>query len=148
MSISMAANIPGSPQNHYNAVICSNILSRAGYGIMSRYWQGDGLEVGTTTEWITGGFLPMGQLAWYDFVWNGRNITIYKNGSLVATGTIAVATNGWLNPLRFGGDESMVGVNANTMASGVLYRMIHWNGALTAGQVTAQFNSVRALYGL
>jgi hypothetical protein len=34
------------------------------------------------------------------------------------------------------------------MASGVLYRMIHWNGALTAGQVTAQFNSVRALYGL
>ena len=148
MSISMAANIPGSPQNHYNAVICSNILSRAGYGIMSRYWQGDGLEVGTTTEWITGGFLPMGQLAWYDFVWNGRNITIYKNGSFVATGTIAVATNGWLNPLRFGGDESMVGVNANTMASGVLYRMIHWNGALTAGQVTAQFNSVRALYGL
>jgi hypothetical protein len=144
----MAANIPGSPQNHYNAVICSNILSRAGYGIMSRYWQGDGLEVGTTTEWITGGFLPMGQLAWYDFVWNGRNITIYKNGSFVATGTIAVATDGWLNPLRFGGDESMVGVNANTMATGVLYRMIHWNGALTAGQVTAQFNSVRALYGL
>jgi hypothetical protein len=148
--MSLAAQIPGSPQNHYNAVICSNTTSRSGNGIMSRYWQGDGLEVGQTSEWITGGFLPMGALAWYDYVYgtNGKSVTIYKNGAFVASGTLAATTTGWLNPLRFGGDESIVGVNANTMAPGVMYRMIHTKTALTAGQVTTQFNAVRSTYGL
>ena len=149
-TMSLAAQIPGSPQNHYNAVICSNTTSRSGNGIMSRYWQGDGLEVGQTSEWITGGFLPMGALAWYDYVYgtNGKSVTIYKNGAFVATGTLAATTTGWLNPLRFGGDESIVGVNANTMAPGVMYRMIHTKSALSAAQVTTQFNAVRSTYGL
>ena len=64
-TMSLAAQIPGSPQNHYNAIICSNTVSRSGYGIMSRYWQGDGLEVGTIIEWFAS-FQTMGSLAWYD----------------------------------------------------------------------------------
>ena len=147
-TMSLAAQIPGSPQSHYNAVICSNTTARSGNGIMSRYWQGDGLEVGQTAEWITGGFLPMGALAWYDYVYgtNGKDVTIYKNGAFVATGTLAATTTGWLNPLRFGGDEAVA--SNNTMAPGVMYRMIHQNTALDAAGVTAQFNAVRSTYGL
>lgn len=148
-TMSLAAQIPGSPQNHYNGIICSNTTTRSGYGIMSRYWQGDGLEVGTTTAWFAS-FETMGSLAWYDYVYgtNGKSVTVYKNGLQIFTGTLAVATTGWLNPLRFGGDESNIGVNANTMAPGVMYRMIHTKTALSAAQVAEQFSAVRATYGL
>jgi hypothetical protein len=146
-TMSLAAQIPGSPQSHYNAVICSNTTVRSGNGIMSRYWQGDGLEVGTTAEWFAS-FETMGALAWYDYVYgtNGKAVTVYKNGSQIFTGTLANATDGWLNPLRFGGDEAVA--SNNTMAPGVMYRMIHTNSALTAGQVTTQYNSIKSTYGL
>ena len=149
-TISIAAQIPGSPQNHYNAIFCSNTVSRSGNGIMSRYWQGDGLEFGHTSNWLTGGFLTMNQLAWYDYVYsaNGTTVALYKNGSLVTSGSVSGAVTGWLNPLRFGGDEAIVGVNANTMATGVMYRMKCQPEALSAGQITTQFNAVRSTYGL
>jgi hypothetical protein len=149
-TISIAAQIPGSPQNHYNAIICGNTVSRSGRYVMSRYWQGDGLEFGHIENWLTGGFLTMNQLAWYDYVYsaNGTTVALYKNGSLVTSGTVSGTVLGWLNPLRFGGDESIVGVNANTMATGVLYRMIHQKTALTAGAVATQYASIKSTYGL
>jgi hypothetical protein len=149
-TISIAAQIPGSPQNHYNAIICGNTVSRSGRYVMSRYWQGDGLEFGHIENWLTGGFLTMNQLAWYDYVYsaNGTTVALYKNGSLVTSGTVSGTVLGWLNPLRFGGDESITGVNANTMATGVMYRMIHQKTALTAGAVATQYASIKSTYGL
>jgi hypothetical protein len=151
-TISIAAQIPGQPQNHYNAIICGNVTARSGRYVMSRYWQGDGLEFGHIESWVA---VNMGSptsipLSWYDYVYdaNGTTVTLYRNGSQIGTGTVSGTVLGWLNPLRFGGDESNVGVNANTMATGVLYRMIHTKSALTAGEVTTQFNAVRATYGL
>ena len=149
-TISIAAQIPGSPQNHYNAIICGNTASRSGRWVMSRYWQGDGLEFGHIENWLTGGFLTMGALAWYDYVYsaNGTTVALYKNGSLVTSGAVSGTVLGWLNPLRFGGDESIVGANANTMATGVLYRMIHQKTALSAGAVATQYASIKSTYGL
>jgi hypothetical protein len=149
-TISIAAQIPGSPQNHYNAIFCSNTVSRSGNGIMSRYWQGDGFEFGHTSNWLTGGFLTMNQLAWYDYVYsaNGTTVALYKNGALVTSGSVSGAVTGWLNPLRFGGDESITGAGANTMATGVMYRMKCQPQALSSGQITTQFNAVRSTYGL
>ena len=148
MTISIAAVIPNLVSwTHYVAVICGNTGARTGNYVMSRNWTGDGLEFGTINNWAAVSGLTMGQLAWYDYVWNGSAVTLYKNGTQIGSGTLSAPLAGWLNPLRFGGDEVAV-ASGNTMAPGLLYRMIHWNGALTAGQVTAQFNSVRALYGL
>ena len=151
-TISIAAQIPGQPQNHYNAIICGNVVSRSGRYVMSRYWQGDGLEFGHIENWVA---VNMGSptsipLSWYDYVYNanGTTVTLYRNGAQIGTGTVSGTVLGWLNPLRFGGDESITGVNANTMATGVLYRMIHTKSALSAGEVTTQFNAVRATYGL
>jgi hypothetical protein len=146
-TISIAAQIPGSPQSHYNAIICGNTVARSGNYIMSRYWQGDGLEFGHTSSWATGGFLTMNQLAWYDYVWNGVNVSLYKNGTLVTSGTTSGAHTGWLNPLRFGGDEAVVSSN-NTMAPGVLYRMRYYTAAMDAAAITAQFAAVRGTYSL
>ena len=147
MTISIAAVIPNLVSwTHYVAVICGNTGARTGNYVMSRNWTGDGLEFGTINNWAAVSGLTMGQLAWYDYVWNGSAVTLYKNGTQIGSGTLTAPLAGWLNPLRFGGDEAVA--SGNTMAPGLLYRMIHWNGALTAGQVTAQFNTVRALYGL
>jgi hypothetical protein len=151
-TISIAAQIPGQPQNHYNAIFSGNTASRSGRYIMSRYWQGDGLEFGHIENWIA---VNMGSptsipLSWYDYVYsaNGTTVTLYRNGAQIGTGTVSGTVLGWLNPLRFGGDEAITGVNANTMATGTLYRMIHTKTALSAAQVTAQFDAVRATYGL
>jgi hypothetical protein len=151
-TISIAAQIPGQPQNHYNAIFSGNVIARTGRYVMSRYWQGDGLEFGHIENWVA---VNMGSptsipLSWYDYVYNanGTTVTLYRNGAQIGTGTVSGTVLGWLNPLRFGGDESITGVNANTMATGVLYRMIHTKSALTAGEVTTQFNAVRATYGL
>ena len=160
-TISMAALIPNTVSwTHYVAIICGNIYERTGNYVMSRHWTGDGFEVGNINNWAASGSVSsptMGALAWYDFVWNGTSIKLYKNGSLTITGTTSAATTGWLNPLRIGGDEDMTpqgqrtsGTSsfANTMAIGALYRIIHTNSALDATAITAQFNAVRATYGL
>jgi hypothetical protein len=55
------------------------------------------------------------------------------------------ASAGWLNPLRFAGDESQT--LGNSMAIGTLYRMKHQLTALSAAEVTAQFETVRTTMG-
>lgn len=149
-TISLAANIPQNTGAHYTAIFCSNVATRSGNGIMSRHWVGDGFEAGNTSNWLASNSVSspsMGTLAWWDYVYNGSTITLYKNGSQIFTGNMGSANTGWLNPLRFGGDESVVGSN-NTMATGILYRMKCQPGALSSGQITTQYNAVKSTYGL
>jgi len=153
-TISMAANIPAAQGSHYVAIFDGNTIDRAGAYINSRQWVGDGLEVGTQGVWGASNSVSnpvMGALAWWDFVYNGRFVSVYKNGSLV-TGFnnydlgAGNANAGWKNPLRFGGDESIAA--GNMMWPGTLYRAKCQAGALTQSQITAQYNSIKSTYGL
>jgi len=153
-TISMAANIPAAQGSHYVAIFDGNTIDRTGAYINSRQWVGDGLEVGTQGVWGASNSVSnpvMGALAWWDFVYNGRFISVYKNGSLV-TGFnnydlgAGNANAGWKNPLRFGGDESIAA--GNMMWPGTLYRAKCQAGALTQSQITAQYNSIKSTYGL
>ena len=153
-TISMAANIPQAQGSHYVAIYDGNTIDRAGYYINSRQWVGDGLEVGTQAGWGASNSTTdpaMATLAWWDFVYNGRFVSAYKNGSVV-TGLnnydmgVGNANTGWLNPLRFVGDESIS--SSNTMWPGTVYRIKCQAGALNSSQITTQFNAVRSTYGL
>ena len=153
-TISMAANIPQAQGSHYVAIYDGNTIDRVGYYINSRQWVGDGLEVGTQAGWGASNSTTdpaMGTLAWWDFVYNGRFVSAYKNGSVV-TGLnnydmgVGNANTGWLNPLRFVGDESIS--SGNTMWPGTVYRIKCQAGALNSSQITTQFNAVRSTYGL
>jgi len=153
-TISMAANIPAAQGSHYVAIFDGNTIDRTGAYINSRQWVGDGLEVGTQGVWGASNSVSnpvMGALAWWDFVYNGRFVSVYKNGSLV-TGFnnydlgAGNANAGWKNPLRFGGDESIAA--GNMMWPGTLYRAKCQAGALTQSQITAQYNSIKSTYGL
>ena len=153
-TISMAANIPQAQGSHYVSIFDGNTVDRAGAYINSRQWVGDGLEVGGQGSWGASNSTTdpaMGTLAWWDFVYNGRFVTAYKNATVV-TGInnydmgVGNANTGWLNPLRFAGDESIS--SNNTMWPGTLYRAKLQAGALNSTQITAQFNAVRSTYGL
>ena len=141
-TISMAANVPLGV-SHYVPLFDGNTSIRAGNYINSRRWTT--FEAGTLASNTTISLnLDMGKVAWYDFVYNGSSITVYRNGRLLSSGTLSAANAGWLNPLRFGGDESTPG---NTMATGALYRMKHQLTALSASDVSTQFETVRSTYG-
>jgi len=153
-TISMAANIPAAQGSHYVAIFDGNTIDRSGAYINSRQWVGDGLEVGTQGVWGASNSVSnpvMGALAWWDFVYNGRFVSVYKNSSLV-TGFnnydlgAGNANAGWKNPLRFGGDESIAA--GNMMWPGTLYRAKCQAGALTQSQITAQYDSIKSTYGL
>ena len=153
-TISMAANIPAAQGSHYVAIFDGNTIDRTGAYINSRQWVGDGLEVGTQGVWGASNSVSnpvMGALAWWDFVYNGRFVSVYKNGSLV-TGFnnydlgAGNANAGWKNPLRFGGDEGIA--TGNMMWPGTLYRAKCQAGALSQSQITAQYNSIKSTYGL
>ena len=153
-TISMAANIPQAQGSHYVGIFDGNTVDRTGAYINSRQWVGDGLEVGTQSAWGASNSTTdpaMGTLAWWDFVYNGRFVSVYKNAALV-TGFnnydlgVGNANTGWLNPLRFAGDESVAA--GNMMWPGTLYRAKLQAGALNSTQITAQFNAVRSTYGL
>jgi hypothetical protein len=150
-TISMLANVPGGSA-HYVPFYTGNNLyptgGRTGNYIYARKWSN--FEVGSfasANSTVNLNF-PTGALtnppAWYDFVYNGTAVSVYRNGLPVATHTMSAAA-GWLNPLRFAGDESQT--IGNSMAIGTLYRMKHQLTALSAAQVTTQFDSVRTTMG-
>jgi len=152
-TISMAAVLPVAQGSHYVSIFDGSVLDRAGQYINARNWVGDGLEVGGQATWAASNSTTvpsMATLAWWDFVFNDRIVTVYKNGSLVTMANSDMGAGngilGWKNPLRFAGDDSISA--GNTMWPGTLYRMKHQKTALSAAQVTTQFNAVRSTYGL
>lgn len=152
-TISMAAVLPIAQGSHYVAIFDGSVTDRAGQYINARNWVGDGLEVGGQGVWAASNSTTvpsMQTLAWWDFVFDGQFVNVYKNGVAVAmAGSDLGAGNsilGWKNPLRFAGDDSISA--GNTMWPGTLYRMIHTKTALSAAQVTTQYNAVKSTYGL
>jgi hypothetical protein len=152
-TISMAAVLPVAQGSHYVSIFDGSVADRAGQYINARNWVGDGLEVGGQATWAASNSTTvpsMATLAWWDFVFNDRIVTVYKNGTLVSMANSDMGAGngilGWKNPLRFAGDDSISA--GNTMWPGTLYRMMHTKTALTAAQVTTQFNAVRSTYGL
>ena len=151
-TISMAANVPTAP-SHYVPLFTGNNLpvgsgGRSGNYIYARKWTN--FETGSFASATTNIDLNFSTGAltnppsWYDWVYNGTSVTVYRNGLYITSFTMSAAA-GWLNPLRFAGDESSS--TANSMAIGTLYRMKHQTTALSASAIATQYNTVRSTYG-
>jgi hypothetical protein len=148
-TISMLANVPAVAASYVPLFTGNNTTpGRSGNYIYARKWSN--FEVGSFASANTTVNLnfPTGALTnppvWFDFVYNGTAVSVYRNGLPVATHTMSAAA-GWLNPLRFAGDESSSA--GNSMHIGTLYRMKHQLTALSAAEVTTQFDSVRTTMG-
>jgi hypothetical protein len=82
-------------------------------------------------------------LAWWDFVYMGTTLTIYKNGTQVATGTLNFATSLGSN-FRIG---SRPETNSDYLV-GTIYQIKYQRTSLLQLAITNQYNSIKSTYGL
>ena len=86
--------------------------------------------------------IPYNTLILLDFVINGSTVTLYKNGTLVNSGTFGLPANGLAtnSATTFGGSESS--------GIGTYYNIRMYNYALTAAQVTQNYNILKTTYAI
>ena len=88
-------------------------------------------------------------LAWWDFVYTGTSITVYKNGVEVIDDTIGSPNIGFTSPLLIGARyDTSPNVNNGDFINGTIYRIKGVLSALTPAQVATQYNSIASTYGL
>ena len=102
------------------------------------------MEVGTANDYtitVTGN---ISGLAWWDFVYNDTGVTIYRNASLAATGTLINPNTGWSSPLRIG----LARNTGSDFLAGTIYQIKYQQTALDQTGITSQYNVVKSTYGL
>jgi len=82
--------------------------------------------------------------AWWDFVYHGPSLVIYRNGAQAASGTLAFANTGWSNPLWIGARYGSTGDKLH----GTIFQIRYQESALNLSQIVSQYNSQASLYAL
>jgi hypothetical protein len=121
---------------HWNSIFGSY------FGGPFAYAYGDTISAGVgsnTPVQVTSGVTG---LAWWDFVYMGTTLTIYKNGNQVATGTI---------PSTVLGSNIQIGSRPGTTGDylvGTIYQIKYQRTALLQLAITNQYDAVKSTYGL
>jgi hypothetical protein len=89
-------------------------------------------------------------LAIWDFVINGTNVYLYKNGSLLTSSTITAPSGGYATDgLYFGSRHANAGGATNTdNCAGTYYSMRVYNVALNSTQIAQNYAALKGTYGL
>lgn len=143
LTISMAADFE-STNGNWNV-----IYSGGNYGgnDVFAYISGgntDGMSVGTGDTINPPGAIVNTGLAWWDFVYNDTNVTVYKNGAQLFSGTIGTANTGFTQDLLIG---LRYGSNGDFL-NGTIYRIKGVLSALNQSAIVTQYNSIATTYGL
>ena len=83
-------------------------------------------------------------VAWWDFVYDNRYVTIYKNGLPVSYGVLTTENTGWHKNLRIAADYTYP---ARVMP-GTFYRIKYQKSALTSDAIVQQYNENAGYYEL
>jgi hypothetical protein len=143
LTISMAADFQSAGGN-WNPIYHGG--SYGGNDIFA-YMSGgntDSMSVGTGQTFDPPVPIVNNGLAWWDFVYSGTSVKVYKNGVEVIDGTLTEANIGFTSPLKIGVryDDGFDFLN------GTIYRIKGVMSALTPGQIITQYNSITSTYGL
>lgn len=85
----------------------------------------------------------------WDFVANGTNYTLYKDGVSVSTGTFTAPSGGLSTTgLYFGARHGNAGTSFTDASPGTYYSMRVYNRALNADEIQTNFTVLRSNYGL
>ena len=85
----------------------------------------------------------------WDFVVNGTNYTLYRDGVNVGTGTFTAPSGGLSTTgLYFGARHGNAGTSYTDACPGTYYSMRVYNRALSAGEIQTNFSVLRGNYGL
>jgi hypothetical protein len=141
-TLSMAVDGPSGDGGHYNVFFDGSKGDRLGddYSIWANIWGGV-LSAGTQNQSFNTGTFTTG-IAWYDFVYNGNTVQIYKNATLIGSGTLASANMGWKDNLRIGQEYNQTGNYLN----GKIHRIRYQKAALDQAGITTQYNNVKNTY--
>ncbi len=140
-TISMAVDGPSSEGGHYNVFFDGfNDDRQANDYVWANIWGGT-LGVGTQAQVVPTGTFSTG-IAWYDFVYNGANVLVYKNAVLIGSGTLSSPNAGWKDKLRVGQEYNIAG----NYLGGKIYRIKYQKTALDQTSITSQYNSVKNNY--
>jgi hypothetical protein len=146
-TLSMAADF-GTPQtSHWAPVFSGGSLGPGNQDIFA-YVFNNTITVGTGNTPDYGGatltYTGISGLAWWDFVYDGTSVELYKNGALVGSATLSVANAGWSNPLWFG----MRHGSSGDILQGTFYQIVYQEQALNLSEIVSQYNSQASTYGL
>jgi hypothetical protein len=148
LTISMAADFQSAGGN-WNPVYHGGSY---GYNDIFAYIEGsntNNIAVGTAETFDTTSPIVNTGLAWWDFVYSGTSVKVYKNGVEVTDGTLANANIGFTSPLLIGARyETSPDLNTGDFLNGTIYRIKGVMSALTPASVATQYNSIRGTYGL
>lgn len=85
----------------------------------------------------------------WDFVANGTNYTLYRDGVSVSTGTFTAPSGGLSTTgLYFGARHNNAGTSFADACPGTYYSMRVYNRALNADEIQTNFSALRSNYGL
>jgi hypothetical protein len=143
LTISMAADFQ-SAGPYWNSVYHGGPY---GYNDIFAYISGgntDNIAVGTAENFDTTSPIVNNGLAWWDFVYSGTSVKVYKNSVEVTNGTLSNANTGFTSPLLIGTRYD----STTDFLNGTIYRIKGVMSALTPAQVATQYNSIRTSYSL
>ena len=85
----------------------------------------------------------------WDFVVNGTNYTLYKDGVSISSGTFTAPSGGLSTTgLYFGARHTNAGTSFTDACPGTYYSMRVYNRALSSDEINTNFSVLRGNYGL
>lgn len=142
-TLSMAADFE-SANGNWNTIFSGGYYPSANIFAYISGGNTDSISVGTHGDehQPTGSIVNTG-LAWWDFVYDGTSVAVYKNGASVLTATLGATNTGWTSPLWFGNRY-----DATDYMNGTYYQIKYVETALDAAGIAAQYNALASGYGL
>jgi len=147
VTISMAANFQ-SANGNWNPVYHGGPY---GSNDVFAYIAGgntDSMSVGTGQTFEPSSAIVNNGLAWWDFVYDGTDVTVYKNGVQVLTGTLNTANSAFNQNILFGARYNGGDINNGDFLNGTIYRIKGVLSALDSSAIITQYNSIRTTYSL
>jgi hypothetical protein len=134
----------------YWATIWGNESWNAGKGFIAYLLSTTSMDFGSPTSGLANiAVSGINTVHIWDFVVNGTNYTLYKDGVSVSTGTFTAASGGLSTTgLYFGARHTNIGTGAQDFAPGTYYSMRVYNRALNSDEINTNFTVLRGNYGL
>ena len=140
----------------YWATIWGNDSYTAGRGYLAFMTNSSSITYGKSTAPTTESITASNSIRHWTFVINGTQHSLYLNGTQVGTtDTLAIQTLFVTSEFYFGARHVNNGVgptdrmnNSNSALQPVFYQMRIYNTALSAGDITQNYNAVKGTYGI
>jgi hypothetical protein len=131
------------------ATLWGNESWTAGRGYIAYFLSNTTLNLGSSSGPVSIAVSGINTIHIWDFVVNGTNYTLYRDGVSISTGTFTAPSGGVSTTgLYFGARHTNAGTSFTDACPGTYYSMRVYNRALSADEINTNFTVLRGNYGL